>query len=361
MRRVVIQQSPFHSRRLAGVGSVLALLQKYKQAAVENEVVGHNIIVSSAPSLPVAAVYPNKIKIMGVAALLGLLGGLAFAVCLETIDRSVKTMGEVEKTLNVPILGMIPKIARIKKTADDQPMARNAEFLPYRAPVSPFADAIRIVQHTASSFIGTDSSSAITVSSALPLEGKTFIALSMAVAIASENQKVILIEADLRRPRVQYVFDHPGDGPGLADLLTGKVTDLKKAIKKSQVPGLFFMTAGTLPKNPVALLKTRAMQDVIDACKKAFDFVIIDAPPLLGLADASILSRQSDGLILVTKQGHTSVDVLRRAYDTALRAQGRVLGVVLNMAEPKSAGYHYYNSRYYSRYYHKDNSGQDLS
>jgi polysaccharide biosynthesis transport protein len=338
----------------------VALLQKYKQAAVENEVVGHNIIVSSAPSLPVAAVYPNKIKIMGVAAVLGLLGGLALAVCLQKLDRSVKTTGEVEKSLNVPILGMIPKIGRIKKTANDQAISRNAEFLPYRSPVSPFADAIRIVQHTASSFIGTDGSSAITVSSSLPLEGKTFIAVSMAVAIASENQKVIVIDADLRRPRVQFVFDRPEGGPGLADLLTGKLTDLKKAIKKSQVPGLFFMTAGTLPKNPVALLKTRAMQDVIDSCKKAFDFVIIDAPPLLGLADASILSRQSDGLILVAKQGHTSVEVLRRAYDTAVRAQARVLGVVLNQAEAKSAGYHYYNSRYYGRYYHKDNTGPNL-
>ncbi len=223
-----------------------ALLQKYKQ--VENDVVGHNIVVSSAPSLPIAAVYPNKIKIMGIAALLGLLGGVACAICLEKIDGSVRTTGEVEKNLNVPILGMVPKIGRIKTTADVQPFARNAEFLPYRAPVSPFADTIRIVQHAAFGFIDSDSSAAITISSALPLEGKTFIAVSMAVAIASENQRVILIEADLRRPRVQFVFDRAGEGPGLSDLLTGKVTDLKKAIKKSHVPGLFFMTAGTLPR-----------------------------------------------------------------------------------------------------------------
>lgn len=334
----------------------VTLLQKYKQAAVDNEVMGHNIIVSSAPTLPMAAVYPNKTKIMGIAALLALLGGIACAIGLEQLDRTVKTTGEVEKHLNIPILGLVPKIGREKRHSIKDAKIRSAEFLPYGLPVSPFADAIRIVQHTVAGFVGVDSGVAICVSSALPLEGKTFIAISMATAVASENRRSIVIDADMRRPRVQEVFQTTDNGVGLTDLLTGKITDLKRAVQKSHVPGLFFMSAGTLPRNPVALLKSKTMEEIVEACKKAFDFVIIDAPPVLGLADATIISRYTNGLILVAKQGHTSVDVLRQAQDAVVRAQGRPLGVVLNMAEPRAGKYYYYNTKYYQRYYHRENA-----
>lgn len=334
----------------------VSLLQKYKQAAVDNEVIGHNITVSSAPSLPRESIYPNKTKIMGIAALLGLIGGIACAIGFEQLDRTVKTSGEVEKQLNVPILGLVPKIGREKRYRMTDAKIRSAEFLPYGLPVSPFADAIRIVHHTVTGFIGIDSGAAISISSALPLEGKTFIAVSMATAVASENKKCIIIDGDMRRPRVQEVFQTKIDAPGLTDLLTGKIADMKKAVQKSHIPGLFFMTAGAGARNPVALLKSQTMQDIVEACKKAFDFVIIDAPPILGLADASIISRYTDGLILVAKQGHTSVDVLRRAHDAVVRAQGRPIGVVLNMAEPRIGGQSYYNSKHYQRYYHSDNA-----
>jgi len=334
----------------------VSLLQKFKQAAVDNEVMGHNIRVSSAPTLPGAAIYPNKTKIMGIAALLGLLGGIACAIGFEQLDRTVKTTGEVEKQLNVPILGLVPKIGREKRYRLKDAKISSAEFLPYGLPISPFADAIRIVQHTVVGFIGADSGAAVSISSALPLEGKTFIAISMATAVASENRKCIIIDGDMRRPRVQEVFEKKNEGPGLTDLLTGKITDMKKAVQKSHIPGLFFMPAGALARNPVALLKSQTMQDIVEACKKAFDFIIIDAPPILGLADATIISRYTDGLILVAKQGHTSVDVLRRAHDAVIRARGRPIGVVLNMAEPRIGGYYYYNSKHYQRYYHKSNA-----
>ncbi len=334
----------------------VSLLQKFKQAAVDNEVMGHNIRISSAPTLPSAAIYPNKTKIMGIAALLGLLGGVACAIGFEQFDRTVKTTGEVEKQLNVPILGLVPKIGREKRYRLKDAKVPSAEFLPYGLPISPFADAIRIVQHTVTGFIGAESGAAVSISSSLPLEGKTFIAISMATAVASENRKCIIIDGDMRRPRVQEVFENKHEGPGLTDLLTGKITDMKKAVQKSHIPGLFFMPAGALARNPVALLKSQTMQDIVEACKKAFDFIIIDAPPILGLADATIISRYTDGLILVAKQGHTSVDVLRRAHDAVIRARGRPIGVVLNMVEPRAGANYYYNSKHYQRYYHKSNA-----
>jgi len=165
---------------------------------------------------------------------------------------------------------------------------------------------------------------------------------------------VLVIDGDLRNPRIHQVFhSKPGD-VGLSDLLTGKTQKLKEAIRQCHVPGLYYMTAGFVPENPVALLKNRRIQDVLEACKKVFDAVIIDAPPILGLVDARILSAYADGIILVTRAGHTPLEVLREAKDAVLGGQGRLIGIVLNMADRKKAyGSSYYNSRYYNRYYHR--------
>jgi len=181
----------------------------------------------------------------------------------------------------------------------------------------------------------------------------------MATVIASELKRVLVIDGDMRRPRIHEVFKSKNESPGLADLITGKCVDIKEAIHRSPVPGVFFMTSGSHSENPVALLKTERMQNVLDECRKEFDFVILDAPPILGLVDASILSGYADGLILVTKSGHTPLDVLLQAKESVFRGRGRLLGIVVNMAEHKSSGSrYYYNSRYShyysSHYYHKN-------
>jgi capsular exopolysaccharide synthesis family protein len=190
------------------------------------------------------------------------------------------------------------------------------------------------------------------VSSALPLEGKTLLSVVMATVVASENKKVLVIDGDLRRPRIHTIFDSKPRDAGLSDLITGKCLDIKEAIRKSSVPGLYYMTSGTIPDNPVALLKSERTHDIMAACKKAFDFVILDAPPVLGLVDATILSGYADGLILVAKAGSTPMEVLRRAKDSVFRGQVRLLGIVLNMADEKSSRYNYYRSRYYGYNYH---------
>jgi polysaccharide biosynthesis transport protein len=170
---------------------------------------------------------------------------------------------------------------------------------------------------------------------------------------------VLVIDCDLRRPRIHEVFKTDLAGPGLSDLITGKCIDIKEAIRKSHVPGLFYMTSGTIPENPVPLLKTNTVKQILDSCRKTFDYVILDAPPVLGLVDATILSGYADGLVLVTKAGETPLDVLRQAKDSVFRGQGRVLGIVLNMAGGKSSRYSYYRygqGRYgyhYHKYYHK--------
>ncbi|MBI4964679.1 MAG: polysaccharide biosynthesis tyrosine autokinase [Desulfomonile tiedjei] len=326
------------------------LLQRAKQAELDHGTLGHNIVISSAPTLPLSPILPNKSKILLMGAILGLLGGVGLALALAQIDRTVQTPEEIRKHLNLPILGAVPRIAPQSEEFEEMEPGDRHEFLAYRNPSSPFTDAVRIVQNTASAFMPGDASCSVCISSALPLEGKTLLSIVMGTVIASEHKNVLVIDGDLRRPRIHSVFNVRGGETGLSDLITGKCTELKEAVRQSHVPGMYYMTSGTIPENPVALLKTMRMQQILEACKKVFDVVVLDAPPVLGLVDARILSSYCDGLILVTKAGHTSIEMLRQAKEAVFQGQGRLLGIVLNMTERKHHGYYYYNHKYH---YHR--------
>jgi polysaccharide biosynthesis transport protein len=337
----------------------VTLLQKYKQADVDHGSLGYDIVIASAPTIPLDPISPNRPRIILIAGVIGLMSGIALALGLEHLDRRVKTAQEVERYLKTPILGVVPRIEDIDLIEEKSggPESRR-EFLPYQAPVSPFADALRIVQHAATWIIGHESGMAVCLSSALPFEGKTFMAVSMAAAIASENRRAVIVEADMRRPRIGALFGQSRSSAGLSDLLSGNITDVKEAIRQSHIPGLFYIPCGRIPDNPVSLLKNKRMQNVIDACKKAFDVVIVDMPPLLGLADAAIVSRYTDGVILIVKQGNTPMPLLREAQDAVQRGQGRLLGVVLNSVDHRTDRYYYYSKRY-SHYYRRPTSKTD--
>ena len=332
----------------------LLLLQRSKQAEIDHGIMGHQIVVSSPPTLPLSPVKPRKAKILLIGALLGFMAGIVLAFGLEMIDTTVQSTQDIQDRLNLPILGAVPVLQREKRQGDVDSEISSLEFMAYRFPASPFTDAIRIVENTASAFMSQESGSSMVVTSALPLEGKTLISVVMGTVVASEKKKVLIIDGDMRNPRIHKVFQSRADDVGLSDLLTGKTLKLKEAIRQSHVPGLYYMPAGFIPDNPVALLKTKRIGDILDACKKVFDAVILDAPPILGLVDARILAGNADGIILVTRAGHTPIEVLREAKDAVYQGQGRLLGIVLNMADRrKGYGSSYYSSRYYNRYYHR--------
>ncbi len=324
----------------------ILILQKAKQAELDHGFSGHNISVMSAPTLPLSPINANKSRIIIIGAILGLLGGVAVALGLEHFDASAQTPQELEKQLNVRILGAVPRIKNAlgevdefrSKTDYDSP-APTAEFMAHEFPKAPFTDAIRIIQNAAANMLEGGPGATMCVSSALPLEGKTLIAVVMGTVVASESKRVLVIDGDMRRPRIHQVFKCRPDSIGLSDLITGNCTEIRQAIQKSKVPGLYYMTSGSLTENPVALLKSDKTQEIVLACKKAFDFVIFDAPPLLGLVDANIISSYADGMILVAKAGHTPLEVLRQAKESIFRSQGKLLGIVLNMADEKLRGY----------------------
>lgn len=327
--------------------------EKYKQAEMEHVTRGPEITITSPPTLPDAPISPNKTMVFGVGTILGLLGGVFLAIILDISDRSVRNAREVERRLRTPVLGVVPRLSKSERPRKAQGDASTTEFIPFRLPISPFADAIRMVEHTITSHLPDEKGGVLCVSSAMPLEGKTFISVSMATAMATEQKRVLLVDGDLRRPRIHKLFRQDTSNEGLSDLLKDTDRELRSTIVRTRVPGLYFLSAGNIPENPVALLKTKRFREIIVACRKAFDYVIIDTPPMLGLADAAIMSELADGLVLVIHHGRTPLEALQRTYEIAIKGRCRVLGVVLNKAEARLGDYDYYKYRYYNRYYHK--------
>ncbi len=334
----------------------LMLKQKAKQAELDQGTMGFDMVVSSLPTLPLAPVSPRKGNILFMGAMAGLLLGVGLAIVLEYMDNTVQSTQEIQERLNLPILGSVPRLTSGRGELQIPSDGTPPEFAAYHFPASPFTDAVRIVQNTAASFLPQKAGACMVVTSALPLEGKTLISVVLGTVIASEQKRVLVVDGDLRNPRIHDVFQSQSGETGLSDLLTGKVIKLKEAIRESYVPGLYFLPAGMSPENPVALLKTDRLKEILEACKKVFDVVILDAPPVLGLVDARILAAHADGLILVTRAGHTPLEMLRQAKEAVYQVEGRLLGIVLNMTDRRSGGYggyDYYDSKYYSRYYHR--------
>ena len=331
------------------------LLKRSKEAELDHGIAGWHISVMSSPTLPLSPVRPKKAKILFTGAVLGLLAGIGLAFCLNLVDTSVQSTQDIQDHLSLPVLGTVPMLdcSKFPGQGGDVLLGRPV-LVAHRYPSSPFTEAIRIVQNAACAFLHSDAGSSMVVTSALPLEGKTLMAVVMGTVVASEKKKALLIDGDLRSPSIHKVFQSPARDPGLSDLLTGQAIRLRETIRQTPVPGLYYIPAGSRPENPAALLKDARISDIIQACKKVFDVVIIDAPPILGLVDARIWAGQADGIIMISRAGHTPVSFLRQARDAVYQARGRLLGIVLNMADArKGYGLDYYSSRYYNRYYHR--------
>jgi capsular exopolysaccharide synthesis family protein len=187
------------------------------------------------------------------------------------------------------------------------------------------------------------------VTSAVPQEGKTTTAANLAVAFALQGMSVLLIDADLRRPRQHDVFQVPR-GPGLADVLLGHVA-AADAIQRTRIQGLSVLAAGTLSPNPAELVGGSRMQQLLAALGERFDLILLDTPPLLSVADGAIVSTHADGVIIVVRAGHTERDAAVAAVQKLNAVGARVIGTVLNDPDAKVAslsGYYRYGYEYSS-------------
>lgn len=305
----------------------------------------------------------------------GLALGLGLALLLSRLDRRIKTVRDAEE-LGVTILGVLPDIpeaevlagakngngakaelpARAKRrkrpAAKDAPTGSPRDVIAHTQPMSSIAESCRTLRTNLMFMAGDEPLRTLAVTSAGPREGKTTVAANLAISIAQSGKHVLVIDTDMRRPRMHHAFG-VRNSVGLTSVLVGEAT-LAQATRPSGIPNVTVMTCGPIPPNPAELLHRERFQTLIDEAEKAFDFVIFDSPPLGAVTDAAVLGPQVDGMMLVLRANATTRDalasVLRQVNDVGANLVGAVLnGVDPNMRryEGGAGAYYYYRSEGY--------------
>jgi len=309
-----------------------ALLQRENELQVTANGRGNNVRLMDHAETPGGPFTPNPRRDLMLAVLAGLALAVGLVLGIDYLDDTVKTPEDVTRKLKMPFLGMVPKIK-----GDDHPV------LSSRVPHE-FGEAFRSLRTSLVFSNGTDSTRVVMVTSAQPLEGKTTTACNMAIALAFGGARVLLIDADMRRPGVHRTLGLQ-NGVGLSHLLTGQATP-RQAIQKLENPNLWVMTAGLIPPNPSELLASERMKTLVkNAQGGPFDWVVIDTPPVLAVTDAVIISPLASGVAFVVGSEMTRRRLTERALETLMTSKPHILGVVLNRVDLAR------NKYYYSRYY----------
>jgi polysaccharide biosynthesis transport protein len=312
-----------------------SLLKRMQEVRLtENQKVGNARILTLAV-VPTEPISPRLAIILTAGGVLGLLLALITVIALESMDTSMRTTDEVKRLFGYTLLGVLPNFG--KKWSDSPAVFVRAN------PRSPISEAYRILQ-TNLRFLGlTHPIKSIIVTSSIPEEGKSTVAANLAATAAQLGKRTLLVDADMRRPSQQSVWN-VANGLGLAELLTGQATG-ERAIQ-TVMPNLSLLLTGASPSNPLSLLDSKQMPALIQEWAQAYDCVIIDAPPLLAVADALVLGNLVDGLLFVAwPEKLNSGDALRAKM--LLEQSGiNVLGMVANGATPDDKGYYKYHNYY---------------
>ena len=329
-----------------------SLLQRVKEidASVGADI--SNIQVVDHARLPVEPDSPRVRLTLLLAIAFGLLLGIAGALLLEFFDNTVKSMDEISDRFGITILGVLPEAGEEHRDKLDRLVVED--------PRAGFSEAIRTtrvsIQLSSAAEGGTRT---LLVTSTCEGEGKSTIAVNMALAFAVTGDRVLIIDSDLRRPRLHKVF--PDAGPrsgGLSELLIGS-KDVEDVVRATGQANLFFLPAGLLPPNPAELLASRRMKDCLERLAASFDRIIIDGPPSVGFADVLVLGSLVNGVILVTTLGKTHRHALRLFRRSMMAINARLLGAIVNRLDVQSR-YGGYYSNYYKYSYHSYAYGEGV-
>lgn len=333
----------------ASYASLLSSLEELRLSEVQTS---DNIVLATPAQVPEDPVRPRPLFNALLAAVVGAMLALGAAFLIEYLDDTVKTPEDVRDSTSLPTLTAVVALD------GDSPQKR---LVVSTAPRSPAAEAYRVLR-TNLQFSSLDKPlRALLVTSPGPGEGKSTTVANLAIVMAQMGNRVLLMDADLRRPNVHRLFQLP-NGVGLTTALLQIGHNLETTVQPSGHLNLDVITTGPIPPNPAELLGSERMHDLLDQLRERYDTVLIDSPPILAVADAAILSNQVDGVLLVVSAGETRFDMLTRALERLDSVGTHPLGVVLNkLTERTSGGYYYYYYHYASRYDAGDDQGEGPS
>ena len=308
---------------VALANQVAVLKEEYAQYQVDGAATTGGVTVTSSASVPKAPSSPKKLEIVLIGLAVGLLVGLGAAFTAENLDDAIRSRDDLEHvTPEVLMMGLVPMIGSWRDRAEP--------FLVMRAePTSPAAEAYRSLR-TSLQFAAYDNEIAsVLVTSPTATEGKTSTVANLGVVLATVGQNVVLVSADLRRPRLAAFFGLD-EGVGLTSVMIGETT-LDEALRAvPDIPGLAVLGCGPIPPNPAELLSSPKLAEIFDQLKESFDFVLIDSSPLLPVTDPVLLSRLSDITLLIVASGQTTKRQLKRGVEQLAQVGTRHIGIVLN-------------------------------
>jgi succinoglycan biosynthesis transport protein ExoP len=324
-----------------------ALLTRMKEASVSSTMVASNVAVIAPAEFPVKPYSPRPLLYMSLASILGLIAGIGVALLMEHMDDSIKTASEMERVCQIPLLGMVPRLSLdIQGTHKE----KGSDLVVLDNPRSHVAESIYQLRSSIMLSAAGGPPPIIMVTSPNPAEGKTTISVNLAATLALNHSKVLIIDADMRKPSVHKVFHKPNH-PGLSNLLTGNAT-LEEVILPTPIADLFLLSAGSVPPNPIEILSSKGFSDLISRLHTEYSFIVIDTPPTIGFADARIISSLTNAVVMVINHNATSRRSGYLATQMLFGVNAKILGGVLNMCEDSSLNYEGYSFSKYSDYYH---------
>jgi len=316
-----------------------SLLQRAKETGVSGELKTSNIRVVDQAEAPLSAVTPRPRLNLGLGAFAGLLLAFGVAFLVEYVDSRLKSPEEIKACLGLAPLGIIPELEK-PRTESPNPLVNQG--VPQN-----FSESFRALRTNVLFSTPDEGPQTLVITSTGPGEGKTMVATNLAISFALDGQRVLLIDADMRRPRVHDVFELDQE-PGLSNVLVGDAKP-SEALRKTNTAGLWTLTSGRVAPNPSELLGSKRFTDLLDSLGQCFDTIVVDTPPAMVVTDSLIAARVASGVVFVVGADMTSRYTAQTCIEQFARGRARILGAVLNRVELEK--HRYYYSRYYRREY----------
>lgn len=340
-----------------------ALLDVLLKKQAENQILARsrgqrvsNVRVVERAPIPRSKFRPSYKRNLALSLLLGLFAGVAVIFTRDYLDRSVKSAEQVVRFLRLAVLGVIPAVDErgeataygysLRKKKNSAPTSvQSVELIPHRAPRAVISEAYRALR-TALLLSQPGGVSSFVITSSLPGEGKTTTAANLGIVLGQLGKRVLIIDADLHKPRMHEVFNI-SNRVGLVSVLTGTAKP-SQAMVQPGMPGVYVLPSGPIPPNPSRLIASETMKNLLVFAKTHFDVVLLDSPPVSPIADALLLGHLTDGIVLTVKAHKTPRNIVARVRDDIMRANVTILGVLLNSFVEKAPGYGTYS--YYAAY-----------
>jgi capsular exopolysaccharide synthesis family protein len=323
--------------------------QRHKEINLTGMLKANNVRILDRATPPRVAASPVLALNLSLGVAVGLIFGLALAFAIESMDNTIKTPEAAEALIGAPLLGVVPMLSQAKRhlIAD----APERDLAVFKDPTSLAAEACRSIRTNMLFISAQKEFSLFSVTSPGPQDGKTTVAINLAVTMAQAGGRVLLIDTDMRKPRIHKSFGLKSD-KGISSVMAGDV-QLNDAICKSEVPNLDILPCGPMPPNPAELLHTERFRQILAQCRGSYDRVVLDSPPIAPVTDPAIIGSVTDGVVLVLRAGHTTREAAQFARRQLADAGARILGLVINKSDRKGGGYGYGYGYYapYGRYY----------